>query len=53
MTTPDLVSWFDSLIMNLGKSFDTWHQDPSESTGEMDMVMDALVALWAELKTRD
>lgn len=52
MATPDLVSWLDSLVLNLGQTFDKWSRDHAE-VDDMDMVIEAINTLWEELKRRD
>lgn len=51
MQTHDLHLWCDSLIMELGRTFDDWNKDRSESE-DVDLVLDSINALWKELKNR-
>lgn len=51
MSTPDLISWADVVIMHLGRSFDQWRY----KSGDIDEVrshLNALVDIWAELEER-
>lgn len=52
LSDSELLSWFDSAIMNLGSHFDSWryHDGPSE---EVDTVLTALNGLWSEIKERE
>lgn len=52
MTTPDLVSWLDALVMHLGQSFDKWSKNHEEAE-ELDMVIESINVIWLELKSRD
>lgn len=52
MQTHDLHLWCDSLIMELGRTFDDWNKDRAESE-DVDMVLESINALWKELRSRD
>jgi hypothetical protein len=51
MSTHDLHLWCDSLIMNLGRTYDSWNKDAAEPE-DVDMLLDSINALWKELKSR-
>jgi hypothetical protein len=51
LDTPSLLSWVDVTIMNFGASFDAW-RFKDQSIDDVQEALDALVALWEEIKSR-
>lgn len=51
METQSIMTWWDTCHMNLGAAFDRWryHGGPWEEVQEN---MDALNAIWSEIRTR-
>jgi hypothetical protein len=47
----DLIMWMDSLIMQLGSSYDVW-RDHDELPEEVDKCLGAIDEVWSELKVR-
>jgi len=53
MSTPDIILWMDSLIMQLGKGFDSYKYDKKIPKEDVDMLIEAIAALWKELGSRE
>lgn len=51
MSDTELMSWFNSTVMNVGINFDMWryHDAPLE---ELEMSVDSLTEIWNEIKAR-
>jgi hypothetical protein len=51
METESLKSWFDTIIMSLGSSYDSWryHKTPPDQVSE---ALHVMTEIWNELQSR-